>query len=176
MKQPQTKPSASMQPLADEALEAPVGGEAKRPEDAPTSPPTPDISALMAELAELRSSMAKMQGQVHDAFPDDDKLYIRQPNGRRWTEPRRVDKTLVDVEFTMSAFYGPFATEEAMGTYLAAKASKRPGNDLLWEGVSYVTGREKRQIEAQERDALAEGDVGYKTQMNLGFFANRNAG
>ncbi len=173
MKQPQTKLSASTDETAD--------AESKRPQDAPTSAsepstPAPDLHALIAELNDLRAQMSKMQGQVHDAFPDDDKLYIRQPNGRRWTEPRRVDKTIVDVEFSMSAFYGPFETEEATSAYLTEKRLKRPGNDILWEGTRLVTGREKRQIESVERDRLAEGDIGYKTQMNLGFFANRNAG
>lgn len=122
---------------------------------------TPDAgNPLETLVAKLQARLDQLEGRQIENYPDDDKLFIAKPNGDKWSE-RRIDpgsKQYVDMEMNATAFYGPFLTEEAVSAYLDAKRSRREDSYITWQSVRTVTGREKRQIQANER-AEREGDT-----------------
>ena len=117
-------------------------------------------SNLKSMIEALQARIAQLEGVQSENYPDDDKLFIAKPGGEKWSE-RRIDpqsKQYVEMEMNATAFYGPFVTEEAVSAYLDAKRSRREDSYVAWQGVKTVTGRERRQIMAKEREER-EGDT-----------------
>lgn len=151
---PATKP----QPVAkDKAPETSVLTEAPQAEVVESEEilvPAPDRESELAALVKaMQARLDQLEGRQNESYGDDDKLFIAKGAGEQWSERRldKASKSYVDVQMQATAFYGPFNTPEAIAAYLNAKKGKRAGDYMEWEDVRTVTGREKRQIEAQER-------------------------
>ena len=140
----------------EKAQETSVFEEAQpvlEPEAAPAEGEPSALEALMATMKAMQEKIDRLEGRQSEAYPDDDMLFIAKPSGEQWSD-RVLDlatKSYVEVQMSATAFYGPFASNEAVAAYIGAKQGKRPNDGYEWDGVRTVTGREKRSIEAQER-------------------------
>lgn len=162
-KQVAEEPEAESPELAAEAAEnMKLGTEAveKAPEAPVQAAPTAEDSSVHAELKALREQMAALQARTDEAeraaATDEDRLFfLARSRGKSWAERQIRNKTFQDIQFAMTAFYGPFKTEEARDAYLAHKKS-RPEGAAMWADVYPVSGIEKREIQSRERRQLRD--------------------
>lgn len=135
---------------AVDAVDAMIEAEAVQAEPAAEAPA---LEALMATMKAMQDKIDRLEGRQTETYPDDESLFIAKPSGEQWSD-RVLDvatKSYVEVQMSATAFYGPFASNEAISAYIGSKKGKRPNDGYEWDGVRTVTGREKRTIEAQER-------------------------
>lgn len=145
MKTPQ--PVAKDKPQEASVIEAPPA-EVIESESKPLA--ETDMAALVRAL---QARLDQLEGRQNEDYGDDDKLFIAKPSGEQWTERRLnvATKSYEDVQMSATAFFGPFASDEAVSAYLSAKRGKKADSYVEWEGTRVVKGREKRTIEARER-------------------------
>lgn len=123
------------------------------------NPALAEVTAQLAAMREQMSALQKEQAAERERLrsDEDDLVYLARRNGIQWAERKVVNKQYVDVSFSITAFYGPFADLEAAQKYLAHKHS-RPDGKARWADVEPVTGEERRVIRRNERrDAEAAG-------------------
>ena len=110
------------------------------------------IADMRGEIEELRESQAGLvERESHSRDLTDELFFIAKPNGHRWEERRVVDGKTVAVEFSGTAFFGPFEDEEKIESYLEAKRSKRPDSYIDWQGTTIMTGRDARRLDGEEK-------------------------
>ena len=125
------------------------------------------VRQLREELAEVKASQAKTAAKVDETYDlTNDKVFIRRPGYRKWSERRIVNNKAVEVEFAASEFLGPFESQEQAEGYVSFKARQREDAFLNWTNVQYLSGREARQIKAAE-DAEREMDYGDSGPVNI---------
>lgn len=115
------------------------------------------IEKLLAEFAQVKAELAEVKKQtarhVTDEFDlTDELLFLARPNGNQWSERVVIDNKTTVVDFTGTAFYGPFDNLEQINTYLDEKGRKRPDSAIDWQSVKTMSGAEARKILAFERN------------------------
>ena len=109
------------------------------------------IQELQGEVTQLREAQAGLiERESHSRDLTDEMYFIAKPNGHRWEERRVVDGKTVNIEFTGTAFYGPFESEEDIEKYLNAKKKKRADSYIDWETVNIMDGRAARALDREE--------------------------
>jgi hypothetical protein len=112
------------------------------------------IAEMREEIGELRAGQAHIVEREHYERDLTDELYfITKPNGHKWEERRVIDKQTVVVEFSGTAFIGPFEDSDMIDTYLGEKRSKREDSYLDWQNVGILLGRDARALDRQEKAA-----------------------
>ena len=121
------------------------------------------LTDMRTELTALKDSQAKLVEREHYSRDlTDDLFFICRPQGMKWQEKRIRNKRTILVDFVSTAFFGPFEDKEKIEEYLTEKRQKREDSYIDWEGITIMTGRDARLLDAQEtqeRDLLYTDDV-----------------
>jgi hypothetical protein len=111
-------------------------------------------SALAKVVADLQAKIDALESASRGPVIEGDEFfYLAESNGVNWSERKVVNQKYVDVQFTMTNFFGPFASAEERDIYLNAKL-KRGDNNPRWRLARPVSGEERRKMLIAERADL----------------------